>query len=725
MFLIPRTLLAQTYASEIYTTNTNEDGDDNEMKTAQKMADEAQITFRVFLEKLSLDPNIKLQLLSFCTKETDALQTNVSHMATAPVAKRAKGVRSISFFMKEMQRQLEDKKFNQYKIPEILKKYKQVLTALLSRRPSESLEKNFKGIGWRSSQLLANTFWQFDEKDQMNDISNYKRMVKTPDYIFSYLESKPDFRYTDSLIVFMAKNEPQQLLSYLQQHNNSVTGSIKKVQDVYVQQMISFSNNSLATEIAPFTEQVVNNDLSVDQILDERKKVTPYYQLLVDRVMANEEKKDNAQFQKALRRSMHDKSLDFFVKKINELHSSADAVRFQSVQSLRPQDLYYILVSSDDEMYTSTYLGIYKRLMSRYEKSGDSLLSLVHYDKFRKFMRIAAMYNTLTDFLHHMPIDKSQELIHLFISDIEDDDEDEAVSNATDIADAFLSLSQDPDFNGYVQKELKTSLSKSKRYNLYQAQRLYTILQQVYDLVNKEEQDKKGLAANYFELPVSSLKDKDGKITELALFYGDEDGKSSYNSFMNLFKDKTKWEVRTNESFTSISSVQGEPIRIFANLPLDEKEEKDMAAQAALMDYLKKESIEPTVMIHRGHSFHLPNTLKYLQPNMKLAILGSCGGYRNMKTIIDINPDIHIIASKQVGSMAVNDPLLRQLNSNLNQGKDINWVNFWSDLDDTFRAAPETYKLFEEYVPPYRNVSSFVVKLYNYNDDSDKGAAKL
>jgi hypothetical protein len=728
LFLLPHTLPAQTFASVTYTVGSTEDGDDeNEIALAQKMADEAQITFRVFLEKTSMDENIRKQLLSFCTKETDALQNTVSHMATSSQARRAKGIRSISYFMKEMQRQLSDKKFNQFKVPEILKKYKQTLTALLSRKPSEPLEKNFKGIGWRSSQLLANSFWQFDEKDQMNDISNYKRIVKTPNYIFSYLESKPDFRYTDSLIVFMAKNEPDLLISYLKQHNNSVTSRIKKNDDQYVKALVSYSDNSLASELAPFTEQIVNNEITVDQVLEQRKKVTPYFQLLVDKVMLNEEKKaakENPQFQKALRNSMHDKSLDFYVKKINELHNSSDAVRFESVQSLRPQDLYYIIVSSDDEMFTSTYLGLYKRLLAKYDNSADELLATVHYDKFRKFMREAASYSTLTDFLHHMPAAKSQELIHLFISDIEDDDEDEAVSNATDIADAFINLSRDPELNKYVQSEITASLDKSRKENLFQAQRLYSILQQVYDVVNKQ-QDNHGLAANYMELPVKTLKDDNGTINELVVFYGDEDGKASFASFMNLFKDKSRWEVKTNESWTSIHSLQGQPIRIYANLPLDDKDEKDVAAQGALISYLKKESIEPSVLIHRGHSYHLSQTLKYLQPSMKLAILGSCGGYRNMKSVIDVNPDMHIVASKQVGSMAVNDPLLRQLNNDLNNKKDINWLNFWTDLGDSFKGNAETYKLFEEYVPPYKNVSSFVVKLYNYNDDNDRAAAKL
>ena len=692
-----------------------------EIKAAQQIVDAQQKEFRFFLGKITIDDNIKKQLQQFSGKEMDGIQNNLAHLATAPVSKRAKGIRSLSFFMKEMGRQLEDRKFNVYKIPDIIKKYRQTLTSLMNNEP---IERNFKGIGWRSSQLLANAFWEFDEKKQMADISAYKRVVKTPDYIFSFLESKPGFYYTDSLVLFMATHYPEQLLSYIQKNNNAVTNSIRKQKNIYVQQLLNFSSNNLATELAPFTEQIVNNQLTANDIIEKRKKVTDYFQLLVNTIMENEQKQsngDDAPFQKALRNALYLKSLDFYVKKINDLHSSPDAVRFQVVQNLRPQDIYYIIVSADEEMYTSTYLGLYKRLLAHFkDQQADAVLNLVHNDKFRKFMRIAATYNTLTDFLHLMPADKSKELIHLFISDIEDDEEDEAVADATDIADAFISFSKDPEFNNYVKEELMTGLKKSNRNNLYQSIRLYSILLQVYDLVDSDH-PANNMSENYKALPLSSLKDKNGTISELVIFYGDEDGKSSYNSFLNLFKDKTQWSVSANDSWITINSLQGQPIVIYANLPLKTEDEKDVAAQQSLMEYLRNKSIEPAIIIHRGHSYHLPTTLKYLEPTMKLAILGSCGGYKNMKKIMDINPDLHIIASKQVGSMAVNDPLLRQLNNDIADGKNIDWINFWNEMNSAFKNDATASKVFEEYVPPYKNVSSFVVKLYNYDEDNEQG----
>jgi hypothetical protein len=66
-------------------------------------------------------------------------------------------------------------------------------------------------------------------------------------------------------------------------------------------------------------------------------------------------------FNKALRNAIKQKSFAFYVNNINEQHNASDPVRFASVKGLRPEDIYYIITSSEEEMYTSSYLGLYKR----------------------------------------------------------------------------------------------------------------------------------------------------------------------------------------------------------------------------------------------------------------------------------------------------------------------------------------------------------------------------
>ena len=689
-----------------------------DMREARQMVNKEQKSFRDFIKVAPINSTNKKNLKRFTINNINTLQNNLQFFATASRKKRIKAIRSLYYFMKELEEELTGKKINEADIPRILTKYKETLVDFLSQRNSEdNIETNLKDMPWRLCQLLANSFWELDEKKQIADLSAYKRVIETPEYIFSFLASRPKFYYADSLVIFMAKNYPNKFLSYVQKNDNALTKNISNQKNVYVQELLSFSSNNQASEIAPFTEQILNNELTIDTILEKRKNVDDYFRLLVNTEMEDDQKEEQGEepeFQMPLFDALTEKSLDFYVKKINQLHTSPDALRFQSVKSLLPQDLYYIIVASDQEMYTSTYLGLYKRLLNFCKnESADSLLNLVHLDRFRTFMRIAATYNTLLDFLQHMPVDKSRELIHLFIADIDNKNEDDAIANASDIADAFVNLSKDSSLNDLVKEELELNLEKNKENEHSQSSRLYSILLQVYNIVNGHTRND--FSSNYKEIPYSSLQDK-GTVTELVLFYGDEDGRNSYNSFMDLFKDKTKWSVAPNDSWVTISSLQGQPVHIYANLPLDDEDEDDIAAQQALVAYLEKQSIEPSILIHRGHSYHLANTLKYLTPSIKLAILGSCGGYKNMKKIIELNPEVHIIASKQTGSMIVNDPLLDQLNNYLVEGKNIDWVTFWNELNETFKKNPNASKLFEEYVPPYKNVSSYVIRLYKYDE---------
>ena len=181
LFLLLFSILCVNIFAQSYSTD---------VKAAQKMVNEEQKSFRDFLMTTSVNANIKSNLQKFAINDVNSLQNNLQFLATAPRDKRIKGIRCLSYFMKELHQQLNEKKINQFDIPEILKKYKQTLNDLLSRRNGDEVNRNFAGLNWISCQLLANAFWEFEEKKQMADISAYKRVIETPQHVFSFLESK-------------------------------------------------------------------------------------------------------------------------------------------------------------------------------------------------------------------------------------------------------------------------------------------------------------------------------------------------------------------------------------------------------------------------------------------------------------------------------------------------------------------------------------------------------
>ncbi|MBK7882834.1 MAG: hypothetical protein IPJ81_02605 [Chitinophagaceae bacterium] len=102
--------------------------------------------------------------------------------------------------------------------------------------------------------------------------------------------------------------------------------------------------------------------------------------------------------------------------------------------------------------------------------------------------------------------------------------------------------------------------------------------------------------------------------------------------------------------WVEIKSIREPKVWIYANRALDSDKNLDDSAQAHLNKYLNNNNLLPSVVIHRGHSYWLPGTIKRMQGDAKIVVLGSCGGYKNLNEILELNPDAHIISTKEIGT---------------------------------------------------------------------------
>src|SRR5690606_33312989 len=164
-------------------------------------------------------------------------------------------------------------------------------------------------------------------------------------------------------------------------------------------------------------------------------------------------------------------------------------------------------------------------------------------------------------------------------------------------------------------------------------------------------------------------RNKEGDIIVRTYFYGDADGKTSFNSFKSNFPAK-KWVSESNKQWIKYTSKGKEnKVIVYANLPLTEP--ADEAAQKALTKHLQEKGLDPGIVIHRGHSYHLGGSLAQLSPATRVVMLGSCGGYHNLSAVLDKSPHANIISSKQIGSFSVNEPIIREILQPLTEGKDL------------------------------------------------------
>lgn len=674
-----------------------------------------QDSFLRQLKSMSKDTIIISPLARYFETEVNGIYNSISADNALSLANKEKAVRSLVYFMKELRTNMVKEKSAMYDVTDALQAYKKVLPALIKKQPVAPI---LAPLPARPAQALATAFSQYDDFQLMDDIAVFKRVSNTPQYILDFLNTKPSFRFADSLILIAAAYDPPKMLAYLDYGKNiALRQRIRGSSNKYLQQIVLLSGDKNAPELLPFVIQLADNTITPEEIVEKRTQINQYFQLLVNTLLeSSTANRSAAAFLKPLRDGIKEKAIAFYANHINDLHESPDALRFASVKDLRPEDLYYIITSCGDELYTSSYLGLYKRLLENFQgQHADSLFYRVGFDNFPTFMQLAANYNTLIDFLNNMPREEIPGLLKRFMGGIEAD-ANTGLGKAMNVADFFGGLTASTDITALVDQELRSNYNRCKAGREYLGVRLYGILLQVFDLaINRGSNNKLWRTlGNYEILKRDALTGKNGEIDQVVLFYGDADGKMSFNNFLKFYSDTKKWELTKNDNWVSIKSLTDQPMVIYANQPLDEKDELDLMAQDDLFSYLKQNAIEPSILTHRGHSYHLDKTLKRLTPSVKLAILGSCGSYNQAISIASINPDVQIIGSKKTGTKTVNDPVIDIINETLLNKQDLVWSNIWQSLQDRFSKDPKALALFNEYFPPAGNLSLFVLKLFMF-----------
>ena len=319
---------------------------------------------------------------------------------------------------------------------------------------------------------------------------------------------------------------------------------------------------------------------------------------------------------------------------------------------------------------------------------------------------MAANYNKLDDFLKRMNKGNAEILMRSFAAGLE---KTKDLEDAVDVADSYASIS-DPKLRQLIVDEVQLNLQQINKETNKRAFNIYDLLNTIFqslDSTTSNLSEKFGVPPIYTISNDGFMSDKKNIVIQ-QFFYGDKDGEWQYPKFKSLFRI-ANWKVVEKAEWLEISSTKGVPITIYSNKPLDEKEGLDEKAQEDLNEYLRELEVDPSIIIHRGHSYHVSSTIQQLVSTVKIVVLGSCGGFQNVNRVLGISPFAHIIASKQVGSGDVNNPMIKLIAETLRQGKDINWPELWKSLGTELKSNA----LFLDYIPPYKNLGALFIMAYN------------
>ncbi len=399
-----------------------------------------------------------------------------------------------------------------------------------------------------------------------------------------------------------------------------------------------------------------------------------------------------------------------FVRVLNDLHNDKDEVRFASIENFSPEEIYTLMVYSEEEIFTSTFNGLFKRLMVKLGPiTGFEFLKQVGDNRFRTFIKMAAGFGKLDPFLQTMAPALQQMLMVKFASGLEQYND---LSQAVEVADAFSSIT-----DSLVIKILRTAIKyEYVRLNIAKNVRgkaIYGLLSSLFVDKNVNGENWFASIAKQYQLPSfdripnQEMMNRDAVSRWMIYFYDDEDGEASFSSFVKTFTD-SNWRVVDSTIYVIIQSKKGIPVEIYAN-----KNKHEYDGQEKLERIFAENEWEPNVMVHRGHSYYAFKTIEKIHDDTRVFVLGSCGGYNSISAIIEKSPDISIISSKQIGTMFVNNPMLKLMANTVREGRDIEWQPLWEQLGKSVKDNSKAFERYQDYIPPHKNLGAIFIKTYN------------
>ncbi len=669
------------------------------------------------------DEELNLQLTYHATTRIDQWQVAIEQDPGIPQAEKIRQLRAMTELLRRytdlMRTQgSKNKALQWYSFPALLDAYDE---AVLLNARSEAITPALVPLPYPVALLLANSF-AFAENTRLTEAKQYlllKYLGEHPDEILSQLEISPNLSYpfADSLIIVQAYRNPEKLITYAQASQTELSRKIRTVNHPLVKLISDLSRENQGQMYMPFLHQITEGSLTRQQIAAAVKDSAAYYSILVKTAIQNagllrkNQQVASAQIASGM---LKRKTMEIYVNTINGLHDYPAPVRFKKIQGLTPEELYYLVVMNETEIYTSSYMYVYNRIFELLpSKSSDSLLQLVNYDRYKKFLTMASNYNTLDNFLGRMSRESATGLMTDFVNNLDKGAGQDDIEDAVDVANAYAAIT-DSSMRVLMYSRVLDNLERAMADNNKKATTIYRLEKLIMESSDGGEKvnltDSLGIQPIY-TVKNDYLKDEKGRIVMQMYFYGDGTGKGSFNTLMGLMGDKNQWQVTSTPQWVQWTSI-GTPVPfvLFANRALDEEQDLDEKAQYALIDWMGQNDFKPSLTVHRGHSYYLKYTIEKMLPSSKVVVLGSCGAYHNLADVLEISPEAYIIASKQVGYGVINIQLFMYLINELKRGRDVIWPAM---MEDVAKNVGESRKSdFEDYIFPHRNLGAIFIKAY-------------
>ncbi|MCE2962828.1 MAG: hypothetical protein ACK5UE_06480 [Chitinophagales bacterium] len=546
--------------------------------------------------------------------------------------------------------------------------------------------------------------------------SNLNSILKSPigsrfiDYLAAYhphiilknkesLKTQPEF---PNIINKLAYFSPNSIKKYLGNPDHLLTKQIMASNEPIPKTLIQiFNQHQFNTKSYSLIHKILNRELTIDEAHRIGQSDVQYLKALMHITVQK-----NPIGLHSVEEEQNQLSLKF-IRSIND-NPSQSHPNLKEIKQFNAKEIYSLMVLGKEEIFQFAFDNCYYVLLQNLgETSLIDFLPKVNHYKFREFSSLLATFHKFPELFYRNSTPESRQeflekLTKIDFSDIN------CIEEASVLCE-FINNCDHTEIQSSIQNIIKSEydLAEIKKDQLAMA--VYSLLASnigqralVHQdwFKNKKENFAK-YSLNYID--VAELKSKHNKIIEVNFFYNDGDGIASFNNYIQLFRLMPKWYIQDLGSYYYISSLEGNDYDIFANKP-----QHEVSGQQAIRDYLVYNKLEPSIIVHRGHSYHSQKTIDQMVGSPKFIFMGSCGGYYKISELLVRSPDAQILSTKQVGTMNINDPMLKSIREILRNNKNLDWPSFWADQEIKLRGNKD----FKMYIPPHKNNGALFVNAF-------------
>lgn len=601
-------------------------------------------------------------------------------------------------------------------IPALNDNFLETLKNYKKRMPVRDL---YMRMSFSQAKILQTVFEGLSMGDSIKNINSLREMYVEPYFISSRIELANYLPYKDTLLYLLANVAPEILNRKVNDNNAFYTNLVDKSNRPSVKAVALVKADTYFDKTLPFSMAIMQNRMTTEDVKKLTMVPADYYHAFAQEAVRLYNDKD-PEISHFLQEPIAELNVKFgnyyFIRQINDLHESPDNVRFQVVDNLPALDLYFIMLAGNynlvqdgsSALYTSSFLHVYKKFLKETGKDGlNKFFDDINYYQFATFLSNVSDYGLVDDLAKNLDENKFAEFLGTYLENLPSKElaDNEIILNAMTMAEVLHEIRNHTTLKNNLVSRIEKIEKQAKVQGHFLYQRMYSVLKDI--LLNKYKYESDN---SYDVLRVSRMQSK-SPIVQACFYYDDEDAVASYNNSGTTYDSKL-WEKKDMGNYIVYTSKTGNKMKVFMNKP-NTKEGSDSAQNKMLQD-IKADGYTITSYIHRGHSYHLPESMKKFTSSAQFVFLGSCGGYKQVLKVFQLNPDVNIIATRSVGSKLINDPLLERINADIVSGKDIEWNSLWAEYDKKFQSKM-TKDLFVAYMPPNKYIGiKFMRKVLNY-----------